>query len=408
MDLIHKMAFNVDGQDKPLYYGICSPTGPQGEKTSYLAFMNELADLTLDFELRKKPVYQIEIPLLNAVVYPMSAVRPDSLKGPNLTGVWIDEPFIQARIVYENLIARIRQPEARYKFMTLTGTPEDLNWGYDTFKACEPNGEPILNMGIKTQLITAPTTENYHLGEDYFNMLYSQYDDKMIQAYLYGRFVAMSTSAVYHAFDRRTHVKDLNFSPVWKTALSFDFNVDPMSVLIIQYIGLSRYTFFTRVISEVNLRGSNTQEACREAQRRLREFGFDYQSSYLEIYGDASHPRSTTSNQPDITDYTIIRKEFPNATFLIPTVNPPVKRRHNIVNGLLKNSKNKYYVEIDHSCRELIKDFEQCKYKPGSLAIEDKSDPLRTHKADAFGYFANYRNEVIRNRQQTKYTGSAI
>lgn len=52
---------------------------------------------------------------------------PETLKGPNIGSAWIDEPFIQKREVFEQVIARVRDPVAEHREIGLTGTPEELN-----------------------------------------------------------------------------------------------------------------------------------------------------------------------------------------------------------------------------------------------------------------------------------------
>ena len=56
---------------------------------------------------------------------------PDSLRGPNLAWGAIDEPFIQDKMVLDILLSRIRVGKTEDRELFLTGTPEELNWGYD-------------------------------------------------------------------------------------------------------------------------------------------------------------------------------------------------------------------------------------------------------------------------------------
>ncbi|WP_217878337.1 hypothetical protein, partial [Vibrio alginolyticus] len=49
------------------------------------------------------------------IIWIGSGDDPDALKGPNLCGALIDEPFIQSREVFEQMLARVRHPNARTK-----------------------------------------------------------------------------------------------------------------------------------------------------------------------------------------------------------------------------------------------------------------------------------------------------
>ncbi len=65
-----------------------------------------------------------------------------------------------------------------------------------------------------------------------------------------------------------------------------------------------------------------------------------------------------------------------------------MKDRVNAVNLLLQSRNPLKGVLIDPKCRELIRDLEVLGYKEGSRGGQvDKSDPARTHAADAFGYY---------------------
>jgi hypothetical protein len=57
----------------------------------------------------------------NAHIIVYSAEDPDSLRGPNLAGVWMDEPFIMAEEAFTHMMARIRHPDAVMKELLLTG-----------------------------------------------------------------------------------------------------------------------------------------------------------------------------------------------------------------------------------------------------------------------------------------------
>jgi len=408
MKFIDFMASNVGKQRDKLYYGICAISYPLGYRSCYQAITDELDYLTIEYEVRHRPSPGLFIPIFNAVVYFMSGNNPESLVATNLAGVWVDEPFLQKRIVFDKLIGRVRQPQAENYMFLLTGTPEELNWGYDVFKECEPNGAPLMlgefENEVDVQLITASSRENYHLPRHYVMMLESQYDERMVQAYVDGKFVALQQSAVYYNFASEIHVKIQEYSPSWTTFLAFDFNVDPMSIIVGQYINRRYKKPFTRILTEVSMRGSNTREATYRAEAVLKDFGHFSRRDYLEIYGDATHGRSTVSSVPDETDWDIIRTIFPDASYCVPNSNPPVKRRHNVVNGILLNALGENWIVFDPSAKELIRDFEQCKYKPGTTT-EDKSDPKRTHKADALGY---YLVEKIMGQQSMTYGGKIL
>ena len=125
-----------------------------------------------------------------------SGDKPDSLRGPNIGWAVIDEPFIQKREVFEQMIARVRHPEATKSQIFLTGTPEQLNWGFTLAN------DPKLDLGI----IQASTLDNPHLPDDYKESLLQAYSEEQIDAYVHGKFVNLTQGRVYKDFDREKHV----------------------------------------------------------------------------------------------------------------------------------------------------------------------------------------------------------
>ncbi len=113
------------------------------------------------------------------------------------------------------------------------------------------------------------------------------------------------------------------------------------------------------------------------------------------VYGDATGEQRKTSASR--TDWQIVKNFFGRypdrycVSFSVPSANPPVKDRINCVNALLCNHAGQHRLRIDPQCKQLIKDFEQVRWKAdphgNSLAELDKSNPMRTHASDAVGYF---------------------
>ena len=96
-----------------------------------------------------------------------SGDKVDSLKGSNLSWSGIDEPFIQKKEVFDQMIARVRHPEANHLEIFLTGTPEQLNWGY------ELSNRTDLDIGI----VYGSTLDNLHLPEEYKQNLLTAYSE---------------------------------------------------------------------------------------------------------------------------------------------------------------------------------------------------------------------------------------
>src|SRR6185437_9518630 len=159
---------------------------------------------------------------------------------------------------------------------------------------------------------------------------------------------------------------------------ALDFNVDPMSSLIVQIVN-----GVAIVYDEIVLRGATTDQAAEEFVRRYP----DHRTGVV-VYGDASgNARQTTG----FSDYEMV-KSFFIANSTVPVhyrpqrANPPVRDRINLVNLKLRSASGQIGLRVDNRCRELVKDFEQVAFKSDSFLVDKDRDRARTHLSDALGY----------------------
>lgn len=208
---------------------------------------------------------------------------------------------------------------------------------------------------------------------------------------------------VYKSFSHR-NVDTVAFDPRRPLIWSMDFNVDPMCSVILQtheehdeYTHLTNRTRQTiRVLQELCLPNSSTLEACEEFCNRTEAYRLAAGGNInVKVYGDRSGDSRKTSGE---TDYVAIKDFFRHrpgysVTTHIQRANPSVKDRVNSVNAMLCNAANEVRTIIDSSCKELIQDFREVKWKrdtSGNTTGQiDKSDMKRTHVSDAYGYFVH-------------------
>jgi hypothetical protein len=183
---------------------------------------------------------------------------------------------------------------------------------------------------------------------------------------------------VYHCFSRSEQVQELKVDPGLPLLWALDFNVNPMCSVVAQIDGEA-----VKVVEEIVINRASTEEACREFHRR-----FSQHPQPVVVYGDASGNRRQTAGT---TDYQIIREFFHNAgqwqvRYKVPPMNPQVRERVGLVNSKLKSALGEIQMRVSPCCVELIKDFEEVRYKPDSVSIDKDRDPRRTHLSDALGY----------------------
>jgi len=292
----------------------------------------------------------------NGRIWIGSGDKPDSLRGPNLAWSGIDEPFIQKRDVFDQMLARVRHPDAEQREIFLTGTPESLGWGY---KLSQSNK---IDIGV----IRASTLDNPHLPDEYKENLTSAYTPEQIDAYLHGKFVNLTQGRVYKEFDRDIHVLHRELEG-WTISGAQDYNVDANTVLIFAHNSSEIHVF-----DEFRMKNSGTYDMAEAVQKKYPG---------INIYPDATgSARRTSAAQSAQSDHEIMRQY--GFKVLSPKSNPHVRDRVNAVNKLLKDRR----LTIENA-PNLLMDFEQNVWRNNDI---DKRDIEQTHASDAIGYAVSW------------------
>ena len=282
-----------------------------------------------------------------------SGDKPDSLKGSNICWAGIDEPFIQKKDVFDQMVARVRHPEAKAREIFVTGTPEQLNWGYDLCNRTD----------IDLGMVVGSTLENEHLPEDYKTNLLAAYSQEQIDAYVHGKFVNLTQGRVYKEFDRNKRCIERNDLDNLPVVMCMDFNVDYSSA-----IALRKGTNWVHAFKEYRMMNATTYDMAEAITK-----DFTNVTVYCDSSGNARRSSSTMS------DFNILRSY--GLKPIAPPKNPPVRDRVNCVNKLIRDGN--FSVQ---DCPSLVMDLERNVWKGQDI---DKKDPAQTHMSDAFGYLCN-------------------
>jgi hypothetical protein len=204
----------------------------------------------------------------------------------------------------------------------------------------------------------------------------------------------------YYAFSRAKNLQPAYYQANLPLYWSLDFNVNPMCSVLCQIEDkttrdmamLGRSLAVVRVLDEIILPNSNTEEACRIFQERTAPWIARQNGVQLRIYGDAAGGARSTAGK---SDYQIIREFFRRtpeyqASYHVPAANPAVRDRLNAMNSKLCNAAGLVGIQVDPKCKRLVKDLEQVAWKAdanGRMTGEiDKSNAELTHVSDALGY----------------------
>ncbi|MGB0964012.1 MAG: terminase large subunit domain-containing protein [Mycobacterium sp.] len=358
-----KWAINMALKNAPAPFAVVSPTFPVARETT-ISTLTELLDgkqhaIGAQFSYahnKSEHVFYIRYGKRRGKIIVYSGEYPDRLKGPNLCGALIDEPFIQDQAVFDQIMARARHPRAKEIAIGLTGTPEQLNWGADLLE-----GEMAETHDVG--FVRAPTKNNKALPPDYEERLREKYDEKTASAYLDGHFIDLSRGQVYHAFDATENVQTIDRPEGSWLVCGMDFNVDPMAFCVAWTTGER-----THIIREYEQPNSDTEYACSTLRRDFPELG--------EIYPDASCRQRQANSPGGVTSLKLIRDAGFHAN--VPPQNPLRFDRYATVNGAFRHGK----LSLDPSCTKLIGALKRYTHER-----MNKDDHKRmSHGLDALGY----------------------
>lgn len=303
-----------------------------------------------------------------------------------LTAALIEEvtenSTIEFAAFYKELFARVgRIPGIKENFIIGATNPDaPSHSAYEYF---------ILSKNPNRKVFYSRTDENPFLPKTYIEQIKAGLTQQEIRRYIWGEWVEIKSEVVYYAYDadKSAVLKDYKVNLKKPIYISYDFNIGdgkPMSLCLSQYIDGNFYFF-----DEIVIFSARTLDTLEELNARG---WLDYPCQYI-IHGDATGKRRDTRSIH--SDYEIIttflanlRNKFGDINFMVdvPVSNPPVRQRHSLVNGQLKNSYGIVSVYLDPvKCKMLDKGFRLTKLKKGGAYIEDDSDPWQ-HITTSAGY----------------------
>ncbi len=350
---------------------MAAPTYAMLRDATLAGLLGLIERLEIEYEIRKSDG---ELSLLSpdSLVLLRSLEEPERLRGTNLAWFGIDELSYTREDGWVRLEARLRDPRATKLCGFAVWTPQGHDWIYKRFLHSPVTGyECVCAKPFENQFILEQTP-------DYYERLESSYDPRFYRQEVLGEYINSRADRVYHCFNAAIHVVKHGYDPHKPLLWALDFNVSPMSSVLVQ-----NQAGQLLVVDEIVLDRATTEDACAEFENRYRGH-----YAALEVYGDASgrNMHTTGSNDYTTVQACLTKAGFRNVRLRVPTKNPPVLNRVQRVNALLTNAIGEVRLEVDPRCKELIKDFEEVLFKPDSGVVDKVRDLRRTHASDALGY----------------------
>jgi len=210
-----------------------------------------------------------------------------------------------------------------------------------------------------------------------------------------GKWIEVEGESLYHSYKRANNYSESTYviKPRHPIILSWDFNIadgKPLSVVLMQY-----YTDYLHIFDEVVIHGMRTQGSCEEIAGKGY---FDKPEYTFLVTGDAAGKHRDTRSLR--SDYDIIEKYISNYgkgnvkfDTLLPNKNPPIKTRHNLVNGYCENVHGKHRLTCYSSAPTADKALRLTKLKASGSYTEDDTKDFQ-HIGTALGYGLNMAKNI--------------
>ena len=284
-----------------------------------------------------------------------------------------------AQEAFNKIIARNRQFPDTYirnsdkpmNTVSVFTTPEGFKFVYDKWKK---NRAPGYDM------IQAATMSNPFLPPDYVEALRASYPPQLIEAYLNGEFVNLTSGSVYTCYDRKLNNTDRVIQAGDHLHIGMDFNVGKMSAIVHVEDSVQGVAITTAVDELMGLLDTPAMILAIQSK---------YPNHRVTIYPDASG-QNRKSSDASVTDINQLKQVFMVKN---KNKNPFVKNRNASVQAMLCNAnQDRRYFINEVNCPETCDSLEQQIYaKDGT---PDKSHDT-DHPNDALGYYIHHRFGII-------------
>lgn len=324
-----------------------------------------LTNLGVKHRLFKHPLNELHIEGCGKIIF-RSMDSPARIVGYQVAHSFFDELDTlkkdDAAYVWRQALARNRQKlsDGSANTMAVATTPEGFRFCYEAWERNPKEGY---------ELVRAPTSSNPYLPDGYVDSLRDIYPDNLLDAYLEGKFVNLTSGTVYTSFNRENCHTDVELSNGEPLYIGMDFNVGNMSAVIhVLRDGQPK------AVSEI-CQAYDTPDICGIIKNNLKDKGHP-----IYIYPDASGD-SRKTNDASQTDISIIRSH--GFTVRAKKKNPPVRDRINSMNAAFGNG----YQVNTKLCPEYTRCLEQQAYNKNGEP--DKTQGL-DHQPDAAGYYITH------------------
>lgn len=280
-----------------------------------------------------------------------------------------------AQEAWNKIIARNRQLPDTYvatspkpvNTVSIFTTPEGFRFVHDRW---------VVNKKPGYDMIQASTMSNPFLPEDYVQSLRDTYPDQLIDAYIDGEFVNLTSGTVYYAYKRQRNSSRETIQPKETLYIGLDFNVGKMAATI--YVQRGHVWHVVAELKDM----FDTPDVIRAVRENWQDVGH-----HIVVYPDASG-KNRKSNNASTSDIAQLQQ----AGFEVRArpSNPAVKDRVSSMNKALESG---MVMVNEQACPVTARCLEQQAYdKNGEPDKQAGTD----HQNDATTYPIAYEMPIVK------------
>lgn len=368
--------------------GYFAPTYPMIQDIFYStiaevgeALSNEWGlNLSVDINISRKEVKLIIDDVEYAMVKCRAMEHAHRIVGFDINHAQIDEidtmKMNKADQAWKKIIARMSSVRKDYPVNTVdfTTTPEGFNFVHNLFVVRLQEDPAIAG---DYSIVKASTRQNAkNLPSDYIPSLYNTYPSQLVDAYVDGEFVNLTSGTVYYAYKRKECRSHEEIQPNEPLFIGQDFNVGKMASTV--YV--LRGKIWHAVSELVDL--FDTPDVVRVITERWKSNGHR-----IIIYPDASG-KNRKSNMASTSDIAMLQQA--GFDVRVNASNPAVKDRVLATNKALESG---LLMVNDHACPHTARGLEQQAYDKNGEP--DKGSGV-DHQNDATTYPIAYEMPVVK------------
>lgn len=326
-------------------------------------FPSLLEEMGIKYRLNKSDK-EIHLDNAGTIIF-RSMDTPESIIGYECAYSLIDEadilPMDKMDKVYKKILGRNRAVDNAN--VDAVSTPEGFKWLYNQ------------SLSGHFNVIKARTYDNKYLPLDYIETLRSQYPSNLLEAYLNGNFVNLTSGTVYSYFNRKTHHSDEVMRDNETLLIGADFNIQGSINIVLVKRGDAIIAVDEIVSHDTKGMGEKIKE--------------DFKGHLINIYPDASgNNRKTNADQTDIQ---ILRQYGFNV--YTNHSNPSIVGRVNTVNNLFDKG---LLLVNTKKCPELTRALEQQAWDIKTQLPEKRNEhPEPSDYVDSLGYCISYLYPIL-------------